>query len=65
MTTLAWLQFGITMLPKITVGVGQFVEWLHSLRQSLQQSGEWDIETREAFRAALLAKGIEDWERED
>lgn len=65
MTAAAWIQFGLLLLPKVTVGLDHFVAWLHDLRATAEQTGEWTPELREQFRAALLAKGLADWEQPD
>lgn len=65
MTTLAWFQLGLTLLPKVTIGLDNFAAWLHSLRVELETTGEMTPELRAEFRNALLAKGLEDFEQPD
>jgi len=54
MQTIALLELGLTLLPKVTVGVTQFVAWLGALRTAVQQTGAWTAEYEAQWRAGLL-----------
>lgn len=58
MTTIAALELALIMLPKITVGVTQFVAYIATLKSALQQSGEWTDAFEQQWRAALLSQGL-------
>jgi hypothetical protein len=52
------IVLGLELLPKVTVGVTQFVGWLNTLRAAANQTGEWTEEMQQAWRAGLLAQGL-------
>lgn len=54
MQTIAMLELGLTLLPKVTVGVTEFVTWLSTLRRAVQQAAAWTPEYEAAWRAGLL-----------
>lgn len=56
MTAAAAIQLALLILPKLQVGVTEFIAWMETLRASLKQAGEWTDEQDQAFEAALLAK---------
>ena len=56
MTPLAALQLALALLPLITTGVNQFIQFIGSLRSALQQSGEWTEAQEQEYRRALFAK---------
>lgn len=58
MSTIAALEVGLLLLPKVTTGLTQFVAWVNSLRTALQQTGEWTAEYEAAWRAALLSHDL-------
>lgn len=58
MQTIALIELGLTLLPKVTVGVTQFVAWLNTLRAAAQQSGEWTPEHETQWRAGLLSQQL-------
>lgn len=53
------IALGLELLPKVTVGVSQFVQWLNTLRTAAKQSGEWTDAMEFKWRAGLLAQGLE------
>jgi len=55
MQVIALIELGLTLLPKITVGVAQFVSWLSTLRAAAQQAEVWTPEYEAAWRAGLLS----------
>jgi hypothetical protein len=52
-------QVALALLPLVTTGVTEFIAWINSLKGAMQQAGEWTPEYQAAYRAALLAKGID------
>lgn len=56
MTTLAALQLALALLPLVTTGLTQFIQFIDSLRLALQQSGEWTEAQELDYRRALFAK---------
>lgn len=56
MNTTAALQLGLALLPIVNTGLTEFMRWLHSIRLTLQQSGEWTEGEEAAWRSALYAK---------
>jgi hypothetical protein len=56
MTTLAALQLALALLPLVTTGLTQFIQFIDSLRLALQQSGEWTEAQEQDYRRALFAK---------
>lgn len=52
-------QIAIALLPTIETGVAELVAFINKIRGNLQQTGEWPDATDAAYRAALLAKGID------
>jgi hypothetical protein len=54
MQTIALLELALTLLPKVTVGVSDFVNWISTLRSAVQQSGHWTPEYEAQWRAGLL-----------
>lgn len=58
MNPTAWLELGLALLPKIEVGVTEFIAWLGKLRFAAMQDQEWTPDQEEAWRAALLAKNV-------
>lgn len=58
MQTIALLELGLTLLPKVTVGVTDFVNWVNTLRAAAQQSGEWTPEYEAQWRAGLLSQQL-------
>lgn len=65
MSTIAALELGLTLLPKITTGITEFVSWIASLKSALQQTGEWTSEYDAQWRAALLSQNIDPIEQPD
>lgn len=59
MQAAAAIQLALALLPLIQTGVTEFVAWINALKASLQQAGEWTPEQDAAYRAALLAKGLD------
>jgi len=55
MQIIALIELALTLLPKITVGVTQFVAWLGVLRATAQQAEVWSPEYEAAWVAGLLA----------
>lgn len=58
MSISALFELALTLLPKVEVGVTEFISWVQSLRAAAQQSGEWTDAQEQAYRAALLDKNI-------
>lgn len=58
MQILALLELGLVLLPKITVGVSQFVGWLSTVRTAAQQAEVWTEEHEAAWREGLLMRGL-------
>lgn len=59
MTTIAALQVALALLPLIQTGITEFVNWINSLKKSIEQDGEWTPELDASWRASLLAKGLD------
>jgi hypothetical protein len=55
MQVIALIELGLTLLPKITVGVVQFVAWLNTLRAAAKQAEVWTPEYEAAWRSGLLS----------
>lgn len=58
MSTAALIQLGLLLLPKVEVGVQQFVAWINSLRTAAKQSGEWTDDMEAIWRAGLLQQDL-------
>ncbi len=58
MTPALAIQLGMLLLPKLQIGIIQFVAWLNANRTAMQQSGEWTIEHESAWKEALLSKNL-------
>lgn len=54
MQAISLIELALTLLPKITVGVTQFVAWLNTLRAAAKQDGIWTAEYEAAWVEALL-----------
>lgn len=65
MTAAAALQLALVLLPKITIGVDNFIRWIRALRAEAERTGEMTPELRAQFRAGLLAAGVQDFEQPD
>lgn len=58
MTALMWFQLATLALPKVTVGLTEFVSWLASLRRAAIQSGQWSDAYEAQWREALLTQDL-------
>lgn len=58
MTAAAIAELALVLLPKITIGVEQFVTWIATLRSSLKQSGEWTVDFEASWKEALLSHNL-------
>ena len=59
MQTIALIELGLVLLPKVTVGVTEFITWLGALRTAAQQSGEWTPAYEAQWRGGLLSQKLE------
>lgn len=59
METIIAVQAVLALLPKITVGVTELVNWIRTVRGALQQTGEWDARTEQLFQESLIATGLD------
>lgn len=58
MSIIAIIELALTLLPKITVGVQEFITWLNTLRAAAKQSEVWTPEYEAAWRAGLLTHDL-------
>ena len=58
METAAVIQLAIALLPMVQTGITEFVAWITALRSASMQAGEWTDAQEEAYRKAMLDKGI-------
>lgn len=58
MNALMWFQLATIALPKVTVGLTEFVSWMASLRRAAVQSGEWTPKYELQWREALLSRNL-------
>lgn len=58
MQIIALIELGLTLLPKITVGVAQFVAWLNILRTVAKQAEVWSLDYEAAWVDGLLHHGL-------
>lgn len=65
MTTLEIFQIALLALPKVTVGVNNFISWMRDMHSELERTKEMTPELRAAFRAALLSRNLEAFELPD
>lgn len=49
-------ELALALLPLVTTGVQEFIEWINSLRTAAKQADEWTDEQEAAYRRALYAK---------
>ena len=55
----ASIELALALLPKVTVGITQFVAWIATLKSAAQQSGEWTPEYDAQWRAGLLSQNLD------
>lgn len=65
MGILSAIEIGLAILPKITVGVTEFIAWISKLREAAQQAEIWTEAYEAAWRAALLSHNILPEEKPD
>ena len=58
MTAAAAAELALVLLPKITIGVEQFITWIATLRTSLKQTGEWTVDFEAAWKEGLLSHNL-------
>ena len=52
----AIIALATQLLPLVTTGVPEFINWINTLRSAAQQAGEWTDAQEQAYKAALFAK---------
>ena len=65
MSAIAILELALTLLPKITVGLTEFVAWVATLRKAAQQADEWTADHESMWRDALISQGLDPAEMPD
>ena len=55
MQVLTFVQAILPLLPTIRGDITALIEWISGTRTALQQTGEWDDATEQAYRNSLLA----------
>lgn len=58
MSAIAIAELALVLLPKVTVGVMQFTQWLATIRASLNQTGEWSPEFEAQWIAGLTSHNL-------
>lgn len=58
MSTAAIIELALVLLPKIEVGITEFVRWINTLRSVAKQNMDWTPEQEAAWRNALLNAGL-------
>lgn len=58
MLILPLIEIGLTLLPKVTVGVTQFITWLNTLRTAAQQAEIWTAAHEAEWVAGLTTHAL-------